>query len=311
MKNALRIIAVVVVAALLFGIGFSLGSSKGITISVKYSDSASGSTGTPGGAASTPVASPSTQQPTEAPTQTPTADAPADDNTDAPAPSDDKKPADSDNNGGVPGSKTEIIDAYNKAISKTKAIGTVNVTKASKINISVTDCSIAIAKPLLNPIVQKFLNDSTTDFSFVDGKDTNSDKTLNDLVPPSNREPSLKDEYTANASATPAGDGYTITINLVSETSTFDGTNTVKPAANESIIDPLNLATLDISPAKIASANMSYSGSTVEATVNGNGTLDKLVVKIPMEGNGSGQISRFTVDVGLAGDLEDTYTFTY
>ena len=99
-------------------------------------------------------------------------------------------------------------------------------------------------------------------------------------------------------------------IKLNQETSTFDGTNTVNPEAHSACLDPLNLATLDLGPAKITEANMTYSGATLTATVDGQGRLTKLVVNLPMQGTGTGSLGA-SLSIGIEGAMDDVYEMTY
>ena len=314
MKNSLRIIAIVVVAVLLFGVGFGLGSRTGINVTVSV-DSA-----VPAGGNATINSGDATQAPaTQAPaTQAPATDAPANDTpaTDAPANDKPANDAPSGDAGAVPSSTAEIVKAYNDAIAKAKAEQNMTVHKISDVNIAVTDCSIPAATSLINPIVQKFVTGSDDTWTFAgsnSGTNANGDTIDADkLVPPSRRPAALTEAHVASATATPAGDGYKMTITLVNEKSTYDGTNTVDPAANNAVVDPLNLATMDISPASISSAEMTYSGTVLEATVDGSGRLTELHVKLPMVGVGQGGISFFKgISLTLEGALDDTYTFTY
>ena len=341
MKNALRIISVVVVAILLFSLGFGLGQKNGINVTVQV-DGAAVPTGGATVSTVTPPATeaPATQAPaTEAPTtQAPATDAPSADEpatdapsadepaTDAPsadepatdAPSADEPATDapSADANTVPSSTAEVVKAYNDAIAKAKATQNMTVHKISDVNIQVTDCSIKLALPLINPIVQKFVTGSDDTWTFANsgtGTNANGDTVDADkLIPPSRRPAALAESHVASATATPAGDGYTMAIVLNNEKSTFDGTNTVDPAANNAVVDALNLATMDISPATISAADMTYSGTALTATVDGQGRLTELTVKIPMSGTGQGGIKSFNgLTLTLEGELNDTYTFTY
>ncbi len=322
MKNALRVIAIVVVAALLFGIGYSMGSSKGISINVQYSNSGSASNG---GAASVntdtaPTTAPQTTAPqTTAPQTTAPADdkadAPADDKTDAPAEEETDAPADSSSSS-VPSSTAEIVKAYNDAINNTKAYtGKVTGHKIGKMKINLDDCSVSFATSSINSILQGLISDSDRTWTFENGvgtaTDDGSEKQLNNLIPPGGRNAALTEAGVASATATDNGDGtYTMKITLVAEKSTYDGTNTVNPVHNESVVDPLNLATLDISPASITAADMNYPNTSMEATVNSDGLITKLIVILPMQGSGTGKLGA-SLEAVISGEGNDTYEFTY
>lgn len=335
MKNALRVIAIVLVAAILFGVGYGVGSSKGINVTVKYSNEGGATSGTPSVNTNTaPQQTP--QQNTQ--TQTPPAedkndapaedknDAPAEDKNDAPAedkndaPAEDKNDAPSEDKGSkIPSGTAAIVKAYNNAINDTKKFqGTVSVHKVGTMKINLDDCSVSFLTSSINKILQGLIKDSDSSWTFTNGQHVWEDGSiteLNKIVPPGGgREAKLAEAGVASATATDNGDGtYTMVIKLVAEKSTFDGATgaTVNPSHNESVVDPLNLATLEVPSVTITKADMDYPGTTLEATVNGDGLLTKLVVDLPMQGGGTGNAMGASLDVVISGGAHDTYDFTY
>lgn len=329
MKNALRVIAIVLVAALLFGIGYSMGSSKGINITVQYSNEGGAANNAQTPSVNTNAAPQQTpQQNTQ--TQTPPAedktDAPAEDKNDAPAedkndaPAEDKNDAPAEDKGSkIPSGTAEIVKAYNNAINDTKKFqGTVSVHKVGTMNINLDDCTVSFLTSAINKILQGLIKDTDSSWTFTNGQHVWEDGNiteLNKIVPPGGgREAKLAEAGVASATAKDNGDGtYTMTIKLVAEKSTFDGSTgaTVNPAHNESVVDPLNLATLEVPSVTITKADMDYPGTTLEATVNGDGLLTKLVVDLPMQGGGTGNAMGASLDVVISGGAHDTYDFTY
>lgn len=305
------VVAVLVAVVLAFG-GFFVGSHTGIEINVNIEGA---------GNANTPATTaPATTAPTTAApatTAAPTTTAAPADTTGGDTPT--EAPADTTAapSGDVLSTPEEIVAKLNEVVNASKhEAGTVTVRKVESINLNLDDCSISAATKLLNPIIQKFITDTDDTFVFTDGvatKDDGGTKELNSFFVPSGKDASLSPDAVANATWTDNGNGtYTIEVLLKAETSTFDGATgaTVNPVNHESIMDPLNLATLDISPAKITSANMSYPGLELKATYNSNGTLDEIVENCKMSGTGSGGISVFNVDLTISGNCLDTWTFT-
>lgn len=309
MKNALRVIAVVVVAAILFGIGYGLGSQKGITVNLKVEGTGTGATVNTN---TTPVA-PSTTQPAPAPSEENTdKPAPSEENTDKPAPSDDKteKPADEPAaSTGVPSSTDEIVAKYNEVINAAKKTQNATIHKTNNTTIEVTDLSVSFLKGTVNNILSGLVKPIDETYTLTNGANENG-TTASDIITPGGRDVALKAEGVTSATATPDGDGYKMTIVLVSEKSTFDGTNTVNPVHHESCLSPLNLATLDISPAKITSADMSYPGATLNVTVDGQGRVTRYEYTLPMEGTGAGSLGP-TIELGLKGEMVETFDITY
>ncbi len=317
MKNALRIIAVVLVAALVFAGGYGLGSSKGITVNVQVADS--GNNNATVDTNTTPVTTqPAATEPaaTQPAATEPAATEPA---KTEPAKTDDttKKSDDSGKKAAaVPSSISEIVAAYNKAINATKKATTMTAAeKSEKVTINVDDCSFAPATGALNSILKNFMSDYTDHYTVSGDTATKQEdggtKSLDSLILPSNREAALTEGAVASATCDDNGGGsYTLHITLASEKSTFDGTNTVKPVNNDSVVDVLNLADMDVKPAQITQADMTYPGTVLDATVNANGLLDALDVKIPMEGSGTGKLIA-SLSVTLSGEFVDHFKFTY
>ena len=306
MKKEIKIVAIVLVALIVFLGGFGLGASKGINITI------SGDLALNGGAANVGATQAPATQPTQAPatqpTQAPT-DAPSGGDTTAPtqAPSGDAK---------IPSTKAEIAAAYNKAINDAKNYqGAVHQHKKSVISIQVTDApGGAVVLKVVQPIVDRFTGTTEKDTDFNAGVATDDPANqLFDRVTPGGREAKLTEAGIANATAVADGDGYKMTITLVAEKSTFDGTNTVNPVQHESIMDPLNLATLDVNPIVITEADMSYPGATVEVKVDGQGRLTYHSIKMPLDGSGTGSVKfpPLNATIGLAGSLDDEFTYTY
>ncbi len=307
MKKEIKVVAIVLVALIVFLSGFGLGALKGIEIKISGDVKVEGAAGAANAGATVAPTQPTTQAPTtQAPTQAPT-DAPSGgDNTTAPtkAPSGDSK---------IPSTTAEIVAAYNKAINDTKQYkGTVKMHKESTIAIQITDCPGGDpVKKIVQPVVDKFAGTSTKDIDYNNGVSTDGTAEFYRAITPAGRDAKLTEAGVANATCVAEGDGYKMTITIVAEKSTFDGTNTVNPVNHEAIMDPLNLATLDADPITITAADMSYPGATVEATVDGEGRLTYHSIKMPLDGKGTGKAAFITAEIGLAGSLDDTFTYTY
>ncbi len=317
MKNALRIIAIVLAAVILFGAGYGLGSNKGINITVKYENAA-------GNAASgnatvntntTPVQTTAPQQ-----TQAPSSDnaqteAPkADDSTKTDAPAADKKDdtkADDNKSSGIPSTPEEVVKKYDEVVNAAKKEQKVTIHKTSNTNLECTDCRVGFLTSTVTSLLGTFMKPIDETYEINGGVDSQG-KTTNDFILPQGREATLSVDGVESATAAASGDGYVMTIKLKSEKSTYDGTNTVNPVNHESAMIPLNLATLELpAGATISQADMTYPGATIEATVNGDGKLTKIVLALPMEGSGTGGLKSVSLSVGIKGQLDEVYELTY
>lgn len=304
MKKEIKVVAIVLVALIVFLSGFGLGATKGIQITIAGDLKLNGASGSVDTGA---TAAPTTTQPqttTQAPT--PSGDSTAD-TTAAPAGDDSGASSSS-----IPTGNAEIAAAYNKAINDTKNYtGSVHLNKVGTVAIQITDCPGGdTVKNIVQPVVDNFTGTTTKDLDYNNGVDAEGGKLYNRITP-GDRDSALTEAGIANATCVAEGDGYKMTITLVSEKATFDGTNTVNPAHHESCLDPLNLATLDVNPLTITAADMTYPGATLEATVDGQGRLTLLSVKLPLSGTGTGKFSFMSATLGLEGSLDDLYTFTY
>lgn len=304
MKKEIKVVAIVLVALIVFLSGFGLGATKGIQITIAGDLKLNGASGSVDAGA---TAAPTTTQP-QTTTQAPTpSDGGAADTTAAPADGDSGSSSSS-----IPSGNAEIAAAYNKAINDTKNYtGSVHLNKVSTVAITITDCPGGDSvKNIVQGVVDKYATTSTKDIDYNNGTDPDGGKLYNRITP-GDRDSALTEAGIANATCVADGDGYKMTITLVSEKATFDGTNTVNPSHHESCLDPLNLATLDVSPISITNADMTYPGATLEVTVDGQGRMTLFSVKLPLSGSGTGGMGFIKATVGLEGSLDDVYKFTY
>lgn len=318
MKKEIKVVAIVLVALIVFLAGFGLGATKGININI---GSESGiNVNVNGGSAGSaqvvaPTQAPVTQAPvtqapvTEAPTQAPATDAPVADApaTDAPATD---APA---GNTAVPSTKAEIVAAYNKAVNDAKHYtGKVTLKKHDIIDVQLKDLP-SIAEKVITPVVTKLTQTSPEEYVFDGGKDVNDpNRLVSHKIVPNGRDVAVQEAGIANATATANADGgYTMVLTFIPETSTFDGTSTTSsPEHHKSAMDPLELGSLDLGPITISNADLSYPGATMTATVDGQGRLISLKQQLPLEGTGTGK-AVIELTLKLAGSMDGTYEFIY
>ena len=308
MKKEIKVVAIILVALIVFLSGYGLGASNGIKIEIVGTVEVNGGA-VNAGAVQQPApqtTAPTTQPSTQAPVVDDTPDAPpADDTPDAP-------PADSGNASAVPSTKEEIAAAYNKAINGFKAYtGNATEKKVETIAIEVKDLPGPVAA-IVNPVVEGFTGTTEKEYVFTNGVDADGNKTADRIIP-GGRDANVQAAGIAEASATANADGgYTMKIKFVAESSNFDGTqNTSEPEYHKGAMDPLNLGSLDLGPIKIAEAGLDYPGATVEATVDGQGRLIKLVQILPLGGFGTGKAGPIKATINLEGSMDATYEITY
>ncbi len=331
MKKEFKIVAVVLAMILVFLGGVITGTTKGGLVTIQTAadaGSADATTQTPATSAPT-TATPTTAAPTTATpttavptTAAPTTAAPQGGSTTTAAPTtaapqgDATTAAPQGGSSAVPSTTEEVCAAYNKAINEYRAFkGTVTLHKVENTVVNITELP-SVAKPLegtINSVISNVVKPVDETFTFTNGADVNDPgRTIGKKIIPWDRDAKVTaaDVSSATAAANPDG-GYTITLKFVSETSSFDGTNTTDPVHHMTAMDPLNLATLSLDPIKISNAEMSYSGATTKLTVDAQGRLIKLENNLPLEGKGTGGMGPIKATIGLAGHMDSVYTLQY
>ena len=317
MKKEIKVVAIVLVALIVFLAGFGLGATKGININIG-SESGINVNVNGGSAGSAQVVAPVTQAPTtaapvtQAPaTEAPTTAAPSGDATTAAPSADATTAAPSGSTSSVPSTPEEIAAAYNKALNDYRAFtGTVTTTKTETIDIGVTDLPAAAAA-VVNKVVESFTGTTTTTWTFTNGVDPDG-RVPADKIIPWGRDAAVQASALASATATANADGgYTMTMVFKPEDSVFNGTtNTSEPTGHMGAMDPLNLGTLDLGAITISEAELHYPGATLTATVDGQGRLVKLDNKLPLEGYGTGK-AVISLTINMAGSMDSTWEMVY
>ncbi len=325
MKKEIKIVAVVLALLVVFLGGVVVGTTNDGLITIQMAaPGAAGSAGATQAPATTQTPA-TTQAPatTVAPatTQAPATTAPqgGDTTTAAPtttAPQGDATTAPQGGSSAVPSTTEEVCAAYNKAINEYRAFkGTVELHKVENVQVNITDLP-SIAKPLegtLNSVIGNIVKPVDETFTFTNGADVNDPgRTIGKKIIPWDRDAKVTAADVSSATAAANADGgYTITLKFVSETSSYDGTNTTDPVHHMTAMDPLNLATINADPIKITSAEMSYSGATTKLTVDAQGRIIKLENNLPLEGSGTGGMGPIKATIGLAGQMDSVYTMQY
>ena len=314
MKKEIKVVAIVLVALIVFLSGYGLGASNGIKIEIGGTVEVNGGAAVNAGAQAQPqTTAPTTQAPQ---TTAPTTQAPAgDDTTEAPAgDTTTAAPAGDSGSTAIPSGKEEIAAAYNKVVNEYKNYkGKVTLKKTESIDVKAKDIPSAV-ESIVNGVIKKFITSSTEEFTFENGVDVNDpNRYVSHKIIPNGRDAEVQAAGLAEATATPNADGgYTLFIKFVSETSVFDGTSNVsEPTYHKGAMDPLDLGTLDINPIEITKADMTYPGATCEATVDAQGRLVKLHSYLPLGGSGTGSVKIIKATIGIEGNMDTLYEITY
>lgn len=262
---------------------------------------------------------PSETQPTTQPTQpSESLSVYPDSSTSAPSASQSTKPAAKDPSAM---SKAEVIAAAKKAIDAVKTQQNMTAVQTENIQITVNDCSVSSLTSLVNSIVQRFTGEKSATYKFVNGQATGvrpDGKEVEDegvvsptqVIPPKNKTFDITEAGVTEATAKKNGSDTVYTIKIKEESTTLQ--NPV-PQFNAAAIGYLDLTKISdkINGAEITEANMHYPGSSVTATVNGDGKLVKLELYLPMDGYGAASLKVVKGNASFSGSQTETWTFTY
>ena len=209
------------------------------------------------------------------------------------------------------GDAVNITKAYNKAINDLRAYtGTVTLVKTETVDIKAKDIPKAV-EGVVNSVVQGFLGTTTNTYVYNNGVDEGGGP-IGERIIPWGRDAAVTPNDIVSCKITENADGgYTIEMTFLAESVSYDGTTSTEPVHHKTAMDPLNLATLDISPLEIFSAEMNYPGATVQLTVDGQGRIVKLHNFLPLNGKGNGGYKVIKMTLGLEGSMDSTYEFSY
>lgn len=211
---------------------------------------------------------------------------------------------------GVPQTKAEIVAAYNKVINDAKHIQNATVSKGTSPSIEITQLPAESIKGVLNSVIGTIAKPTDETFTFTNGIDTDGN-TPASVISPADRDVTLSEDGVANATATADGDGYKMTIVLVPETASFDGTNTVKPVHHDSCLAPIDLSEVNAGPAEITNATMELPGATLNISVDSQGRLTHYDYSMPMSAVCTCSVKIASVDLGMNCGASENYDITY
>lgn len=320
MQKPFKIIIVAFVAVWIFGMGFEIGTfreTKKHAVENPPTQSA--------------VAQPSQSQPadTTAPTTQPSTTAPSSEApqvTDTTAPSD-TQPSSSDTSGSsqppsdtqpssdtsepaAPLTNAQLLEKVTTAINNTKTYAGSFTASQNKVKqLRIVDCSVPSLTSTVDGIVQKAIGGEENEtYSFNGGTGTDSKGntiTPTGAIPPENQNFGLTEAGLASITGEPAADGSSTVykLTLVPETSTMEQ----PPLHNAASIGSLDLSDISI----IKSFDATYSGSSMEVTVNANGLVTNLVLIMPINAKGVGKVGFAEGNATFEGSLNETWTFTY
>ncbi len=203
----------------------------------------------------------------------------------------------------------QIVANLNEAMAKLESTTDFTAHVVDDIQVTVVDCSIAMATSLVNGVVQMFVGQTDNTYTFVGGIETASGQSVTEFVIPSASAFNLDPAGIASASAAQDGDNVVYTVTLIEETATY-----ASPVApyHQTTVGYLDLTDIGLpSTVSIDEATLNYHGSTMTIIVDSEGRVTSFDVEFPMDGGGTASISFFSGSAEFEGSMDQTWTFTY
>lgn len=216
--------------------------------------------------------------------------------------------------GGAPatiGNNPETLAYLNNAVNTMRKTQNFTATKDQDIRISVTDCSVPAFTSVINGVIEGMAGTESNTFTFVNGYATDPEEgkqvTAMTAIPPTDIDFNLMAEGIASLTSTSDGTNTTYTIVLKPETSSIS--NSI-PTYHGATMDCFDLTSLDI-PIEITEANFSYTGATIDITIDAQGRVVKYHENMPISGVGGGKMGFLSAQATIEGYLDETWTIVY
>lgn len=203
----------------------------------------------------------------------------------------------------------QIVEKAAKAVNQTKLYkNNLTVHHKETFDATVTECTggslvQSVANVMVGWVVQPV--DETLNYS--NGLAQNSEGETVPIILPKRSGFELSSQGVSSASARLSGDQYVLKINLVPESV---GINQV-PTHNASSIGYLDVGNFDISFMEIDSADITYSGSSIELHINSQGYVTYAVYKVPLTIVGSAHKGSISGSATFVGEQSEIWTLNY
>ncbi len=190
--------------------------------------------------------------------------------------------------------KNQIVAYYNNCLKTTYSQSSFTVTKTEVVDVQVGKLLLNgketdTIQSLANKIVEKNKKNKTETKSFTSSNLSDNERFL---LPTGLTSAAVK-----NFTVKKSGSGYVVQFTLNSEHCDYK----TKPPYNSSCTYPLDFTEIDLGGfGEITSAEFNYPGTTLTATIDGNGRVVKTYVVMPLtvtDATGSGMGQTITADI--------------
>ncbi len=203
---------------------------------------------------------------------------------------------------------------YNSAINGLKAYkDKVTIEKKRTVNIEMIDVPAQVIQSILTPIAESISGTTKTTYIFENGVDTEGRK-ITDVIQPLGRNAELTKEgvYSSVAFSNAYAEKVTaITLNLISETSIFDGTVIHNPIFNSSVIEPVNPGILELGPVNIIQAELTYPETSASIIFDDEGNAKTIKISIPVDATFTGKAAMIAFNASCHAEITEEYNVTY
>lgn len=206
-----------------------------------------------------------------------------------------------------------VCATYNNAVNSLKQYtGSITVHKDEKIRMEITEFSLPAPTEQINSVMRSIVPDTLEDYTFRNGVRTDEPETkVTDTIPPFGESAAVSSANVSSATIADIDGGQEITLKLIPETASFDGSVTTPTPNISSVLDELDFATFDMDPIGVQNAEISYSEVTLTASLDSSGRLTKLLIGLPVIVACTGGMSVFTADVVLDMEVTTIYEISY
>lgn len=203
----------------------------------------------------------------------------------------------------------EILSYTTTAVNNTKAYtGAVSCQHSEGLDGGITSITGgSIVQGIANRVIASIAAPKSETINFSNGVGTNSDGEQISLLLPNNKPFALDPAGVASARAVRNGENVDVTITLISESV---DKNTA-PTYNSNSIGFLDIGSLNIDAVTIDTANVTYSGSTLQYSIMPNGYVKSAVYKMPIHIEGSGKASFVSATLVVDGVENESFNFNW
>lgn len=209
----------------------------------------------------------------------------------------------------VPSTKADIVAAYVNAVNRLKATPNFTLTKNDQLSVSVDEMTPDSVRSLADSMIASNTDTSPTTYRFVGGSDPTSGASATHVIAPKDRSASLSPNAVTGATATPTGDGgYRIHLTLGTEHQTLTSAAPTYSTVMD-VIDPDGLGLP--SGAKIDRFDITYSGGTIDATIDSQGRITAMTHHLTVPGASGSGTFMVAVTMRMHGEHTATYQISY